>query len=385
MDKIYIPRIKDVTNVQQFVQNFALINNELLSSSQNDFTFPSNDDEIRDRMNFKGTNSEFELLKQSVSCEENLKSLNDIRQFEFDPNSIQKKTFIEFDSNALKLNRIQEIIKNLSTCKDEKRDRLYQNKYKYLNYKITGDDAIPNMKINEEAVLSIRFYEPFRHLVNVRNYYHPKFRQEFNVLGSNFLTELKDKIYCQCNYGPFIDISEDPFAERYYNNIDSGFFYINGVFYNDSREPEMHDYSKAVIDWANTHDIKDFKTDKMETTKFLDIEFRMGASYVYQHFGNCEHVFTISNLCLLSTAHSLHRENYPHLYRISHKRYTHCNLCGRNEAAFIVRKSQQHIHDPSYLCTHCFRSYHYVDGKKIGKFEAYKYYGNHMVVGHDQT
>lgn len=387
MDEVYVPRVKELTNVKQFFQNFKNINDELLEVSgcsleDHERTFPSNDDEIRKCMNFQGSTSEFKDMIDSVSVEDHLKSINDIRQFEFDPNSIQKKTFVEFDSNALNLNRIQEIIETLSKVKQEKRERLYQNKYKYLSHNITGKDAIPNMAINEEVVLNIRFHEPFRHLINVRNYYHPKFRQEFQVLGSNFLSELRDKIYCQCNFGPFFDISENPFEDHKQNHVDSGFFYINGVFYNDTRKPEMQDYSKIILDWAEMNkknNVGEMRTAVMENTRFMDLEFHVAAPYVFQHFGNCEHVFTVSNVSLLSKEHSLHRENYPYLYRISHKRYTHCNLCGRSEASFIVRKSQQHIHDPSYLCTHCFKSYHYIDGKKFGKFEAYKFYGNHMI------
>lgn len=388
MDEIYPPRIKELTNVQQFYHNFNLINAELLeninspSSCNQRPNFPSTDDDIKKCMNFQGSDYEFKNIIDSVSINNHLSSLNDIRQFEFDPNSIQKKTFVEFDSNALKLNRIQEIIETLSKVKEEKRERLYQNKYKYLSYNIKIENEIKNMDVNEEVVLSVRFHEPFRHLVNVRNYYHPKFRQEFHVLGSNFLSELRDRIYCQCNFGPFVDISENPFAEHEHSHIDSGFFYINGVIYNDTRKPEMQDYSKIILEWAQNNiknGVGEIKTEIMDETRFIDLEFHVGAPCVYQHFGNCEHVFTISNVSLLSKAHSLHRQNYPHLYRISHKRYTHCNLCGRSEASFIVRKSQHHIHDPSYLCTHCFKSYHYIDGKKTGKFEAYKYYGNHMI------
>lgn len=36
--------------------------------------------------------------------------------------------------------------------------------------------------------------------------------------------------------------------------------------------------------------------------------------------------------------------------------------------------SPRMIANPSFLCNSCFRSYHYVDGKKVGNFSAVRYW-----------
>lgn len=41
---------------------------------------------------------------------------------------------------------------------------------------------------------------------------------------------------------------------------------------------------------------------------------------------------------------------------------------------WIITESPRMIADPSFLCDSCFRSYHYIDGKKIGHFKATRYW-----------
>lgn len=50
--------------------------------------------------------------------------------------------------------------------------------------------------------------------------------------------------------------------------------------------------------------------------------------------------------------------------------WTNCNLCYR----WIIFDSPRMISNPSYLCNSCFRSYHYINGRKIGTFTAVRYW-----------
>ena len=34
----------------------------------------------------------------------------------------------------------------------------------------------------------------------------------------------------------------------------------------------------------------------METTKFIDLNIRLGFPYLYNHLGNCEHVFVFTGV-----------------------------------------------------------------------------------------
>ena len=60
--------------------------------------------------------------------------------------------------------------------------------------------------------------------------------QEILVLGSNTLSQLRDRIYCVYN--------------RYHPEIRSGYFYIENGFYSDMRDPEHSiDYTANVLEW----------------------------------------------------------------------------------------------------------------------------------------
>lgn len=73
-----------------------------------------------------------------------------------------------------------------------------------------------------EVVLKIAFYHPVR---NIK-------MQEFAVLGSQKLTELKDVLYC------LSDHIGDGRQTR------SGYFFIENTFYNDMRHKNNVDYSR---------------------------------------------------------------------------------------------------------------------------------------------
>lgn len=229
----------------------------------------------------------------------------------------------------------------------------------------------------KDSVIMIRFYLPYKYSPGIKN--HPKFHQEYQVLGSNFLTELRDKFYCQCNFGPFKDISDDPhnIPERTPQTPDPGFFFIHDTFYNDTRNPANLDYSKIIVDWYQKQGYaREFKTALMQDTKFEDLQIRVGYPCVYQHQGACEHVFCISSVDLLNNSHCLVRSEYPILHSALKTRATMCDICGRSDAMFIVTNCPLHLKDPMKMCYNCFFHFHYEnDGvTKTCSFQAYRMY-----------
>lgn len=236
-----------------------------------------------------------------------------------------------------------------------------------------------NIVPHSDLLIAVRVYEPFRYKTYSIVTMKPKLSQRFYVLGSQLLTELRDQIYCQCNHGPFFDISENPTAlppSSSQKAFDHGFFFITNTFYNDTRK-ETHDYSETIRKWTATQKIiGELKTDSMESTEFKDLTIRHGAPHLYKHHGNCKYLFTFSDIRLIAEGDSLNRDDYPILNMISSSRKIFCMMCGLTDADVLVANSCRHIQDPSYLCNSCFDSFHYIDGKKIGEFEAYRYYGN---------
>ncbi|GKA05771.1 snRNA-activating protein complex subunit isoform X1, partial [Tanacetum coccineum] len=132
--------------------------------------------------------------------------------------------------------------------------------------------------------------------------------QEILVLGQQFLTELRDKMYCLSDEIMKTANKYDP----------SGYFLIEDIFYNDLREAGAIDYSKPILDLAleslykrltgkvgvyHICSLLDFSKEKeflgsgsgpqmpqfkarlMQKTRFCDINFRLGAGYLYCHQG----------------------------------------------------------------------------------------------------
>ncbi|KAL0300922.1 UNVERIFIED_CONTAM: snRNA-activating protein complex subunit, partial [Sesamum radiatum] len=127
--------------------------------------------------------------------------------------------------------------------------------------------------------------------------------QEFLVLGRQFLSEVRDKIYCLT----------DEIMKKAGHNDPSGYFLIEDVFYNDMRDGSAMDYSKPILDWLENskndalekwefivsgelqqkqkallgsqskQQLPRLKSAHMQTTRFCDIRFRLGAGYLYCH------------------------------------------------------------------------------------------------------
>lgn len=227
----------------------------------------------------------------------------------------------------------------------------------------------------KDSVVTLRFYEPFKYTPSIKN--QPRFHQEYQVLGSNLLTELRDKFYCHCNQGPFFDISDNPHHIHEHNPLapNPGFFFIHDTFFNDCRNPLNDDYSKVIRDWLKRfHYVRDFKASTMETTKFEDLSIRVGYPCVYQHHGACEHIFCITSVDLLDSSDSLIPSDYPRLSSANRKRASLCDFCGQIDASFLVTNCALHVKDPVVACENCFFSFHYEsDGlTKTCDFNAYR-------------
>lgn len=229
-----------------------------------------------------------------------------------------------------------------------------------------------------ELEITVRFYRPPRAAHRGYKIERPVFAEEFLCLGSNYLTELRDKISCICNSRKFVDVSEDPEAPLPVLQTDPGYFFINNTFYNDTRNPDNCDYSQTVINWAKQAQgvqAEQFKCASMEATRFVDLTVSLGAPLQYLHHGNCEHLFVISQVeVLLPFSKCLNRNMYPSLRALNSFNRRTCYMCGQRPYHFIVEQSRRQLHDPSYLCRTCFYSFNYVDGQKVGQFKAYRIY-----------
>lgn len=378
MEQIYAPRYKNTIQVESKFDSFKANLGCALK-------IPNKNADIKLLMNFDGTDDEFNSLEESISLSQ-LAHDDDMKPMPFDPSesSTRRHSVAKVPKKSLHLKTVSALVEMQSKFNEGHRNRyISYNKYKHIKLdRIADEEDQINLNVNDETILAIRFYEPFTYRPNANCDKKPKLSQGFLVLGSQFLSELRDKLFCNCKFGPLYDISDNPhLPDTSQKPFDHGFFFIGDTFYNDTRQATI-DYSEVIRNWAKNHDnIAELKTASMEDTKFQDLTVRLGYPYLYQHYGNCEHLFTISDIRLISATDSLIREQYPLLKIVSGSKSTVCVICGENEANFVVKDSTTHINDPSHLCNNCFKSYHYIDGQKVGNFKAYRFYGNVMTEG----
>ncbi|KAM7343316.1 proximal sequence element A Pbp49 [Cochliomyia hominivorax] len=343
------------------------------------FGIPTTDIDIQNAMELKNEEERFKTIEENCSLE-HLKQCSDPRVAEYVPgySEIQRLTSAKIDLNSVYLKSFNALTKH----KQFKKPTAFQRtRDSYTMMKAPPREEATSshgLQPNEEILIYIRFYRPARATHIGRTLERPVFSQEFVCLGRNFLSELRDKIYCVCNNKRFFDVSEHPDAPLPTKDRDPGFFFITDTFYNDKRSPLNMDYSETIRNWAKTAkglSNLEFKVARLEETRFIDLTVSLGFPQLYQHHGNCEHVFVFSNVELITNPSlqlSTSLTSYPCVLSISRFNTRTCSICGKVNYVYVVEGSNRQLQDPAYLCKQCFLSFHYVDGKKIGEFSAYR-------------
>ncbi|XP_003486019.1 snRNA-activating protein complex subunit 3 [Bombus impatiens] len=270
------------------------------------------------------------------------------------------------------------------------RQRLKQNfkkpTYKYLselfvNYrKVEATNemcAIPG----HDILIFVRIYYPFLH----RGKSAPKtecgtllrLHNVIAILGSQTLAQLRDKISCIADFSISRECSNNldnaigPMAKDVYK---SGFFFIEDTFYNDMRCPTNVDYSKVIINWAQRRPkLGPFKTATMEDCTLDSLCVRFGFPWVYKHQGGCEHLIVFSDARFINCDDELAISAYPRIVRLRPTSSKFCMICGIYTVQWITMEHERIPHNPCYFCDICFKSYNYINGKKVGEFKAYAY------------
>mmetsp|Transcript_33704 Transcript_33704/g.68996 ORF Transcript_33704/g.68996 Transcript_33704/m.68996 type:complete len:486 (+) Transcript_33704:55-1512(+) len=174
-------------------------------------------------------------------------------------------------------------------------------------------------------------------------------QQEFDVLGSQTLHDLRDAFYFASDLeydGP--------------TRLESACMFIDGIFYSDLRSERSVDYAPELIkhlkDTNNSEiTVREEKSRSMGIRLF-DIErIPFGERCVYIHQGDIEHAMYFTGARKFNLACDCpFQESYPVLVflRKFFKRY--CCACFQNQATFVVHGSDRIPHDPGYFCYLCF-------------------------------
>lgn len=207
-----------------------------------------------------------------------------------------------------------------------------------------------------------------------------KERDVYQVLGSQSLTELRDKIQCSSDRVIPGDYSNMPDIDpRTLNTtgdmFKSSFFFFENVFYIDMRLSDNKDYSKPIIAWAKDHMPEtEFTAKEMSDFTFFDLNIRLGRHYLFTHQGNCEHSVVFTDLRLHNAADYQDLRLYP-VFGISRTRSRDvCQACCTFSAKWCVSDSPLIPSEPTLLCGKCYKCLLYKkDGTKTSDFKAFHY------------
>ncbi|KAG8648435.1 snRNA-activating protein complex subunit isoform X3 [Manihot esculenta] len=237
-----------------------------------------------------------------------------------------------------------------------------------------------------EVVLCVEVYHNVRHWLKT---------QEFLVLGRQMLTEMRDRIYCMT----------DQVMQKAGQYDLSGYFLIEDVFCNDTRDPSAIDYSIPIIDWlmnskddalrkwecvingelqrkqkavigeVTTSQIPQFRRVDMQKTRFCDLRFRLGAGYLYCHQGDCKHTIVIRDLRLVHPEDVQNRAAYPIVIFQLKLRVQKCNVCNIFRATKVTVDDKWTPDNPCYFCNDCYYLLHYSQNGSLlyNDFSTYDY------------
>ncbi|KAL0328697.1 UNVERIFIED_CONTAM: snRNA-activating protein complex subunit [Sesamum calycinum] len=191
--------------------------------------------------------------------------------------------------------------------------------------------------------------------------------QEFLVLGRQFLSE--DVFYNDMRDGSAMDYSK-PILDWLENSkndaLEKWEFIVSG---------ELQQKQKALLGSQSKQQLPRLKSAHMQTTRFCDIRFRLGAGYLYCHQGDCKHIIVIRDLRLIHPEDVQNRAAYPLLTLQQKFRYRKCSVCKIYRAAKMTVDDKWALSNPCYFCDVCYYMLHYANGSLLySDFSVYDYH-----------
>ncbi|KAF8664965.1 hypothetical protein HU200_054285 [Digitaria exilis] len=224
--------------------------------------------------------------------------------------------------------------------------------------------------VRPEVILCVEIYEKTVKMLQ---------SQEILVLGSQFLTDLRDSICCLTDN--LMKVAGQYDQQQH--------FLCQDTFYNDTRHRSATDYSKPILDWLenssdevaekwdaittgvlkkrqkdllrglNVSNVPEFKSERMQATRFSDLHFRPGAGYLYCHQGNCKHTIVIRDMRLIHEEDSHDQVDYPLQAFQLQKRLQKCSVCQIYLATKMTVDDKWALNNPCYFCIKCYYLLHY--------------------------
>lgn len=201
--------------------------------------------------------------------------------------------------------------------------------------------------------------------------------QEYLFLGSQYLSEVKDSIYC--------------LSQQYYGKhfSPSGYFLIEDTFYDDLRpaspSTSAHSpfrYSDGIVEWAKKHNryklpgLSSYQQGDMSQIQLCELNLRLSALYLFCHLGNCQHVISVQEMRTLDAEDNLNRHLYPLLVYEPKIKRRRCGVCELYSAKAVVYGDKRAPQNPFLFCDSCFKLLHYDEEGALlyDDFKTFQYY-----------
>jgi len=243
-----------------------------------------------------------------------------------------------------------------------------------------------NWKLTDKATLfCVRVYRPFKHLAPFQyGQTSVKYSQEIWLLGHHTLADIREKIWCPTDLNVVgaqqVDTVSQP-AIRACDVYKSGFFFIEGTFYNDMRDPDNIDYSEVIRGWAEdpSRGVGPFKAARMEEQRLDQMTLRLGYPYLYQHQGNHEHLVSFVDIRLVGPGDPQSEKDYPMLRSVGSQMPRYCDICQTCIAVWVCKDHIRVPTDPSFFCGDCYKNFNYVDRKRVGSYNEFRYFDVNVI------
>ncbi|CAH8477849.1 unnamed protein product [Heterobilharzia americana] len=262
-----------------------------------------------------------------------------------------------------------------------------------MSYRNSIDESSEATEVNEDIFVTVLVYRPFcfSSMDPCTQFRQMVITQRLVLLSKQSLTVLRDAIQCPQDKVWLGDCSEaldDPElhvpAEKLYT---SSYFFIEGTFYDDLRNPNSKSLSQELMKWAKgkkeleVHE--SLKSSPMESVNLEDLCICVGKPYFFVHQGNCEHMIIFSDVRLIDRDSCQSESAFPMLTGRCNLRVLHCFVCKRLACRWIVAECGTILSvDPCPICDVCIRLLLYTaDGKKIHPgFKVFMYCGEEIVM-----
>lgn len=245
--------------------------------------------------------------------------------------------------------------------------------------------------------------------------------EEWLVLGSEPLTEVKDALYCLNEQNAkAVEMQENAVRNQHPERLNlpklelvkpSAYFYFEGTFYIDRRDANAQDLSQPLRSYLAAQGIAapphpapshhgqqramttSFSVASMEHTRIEDLYLRIGSSVpgLYCHLGGCEHLVVVDDVRLYDAqVDPPMLSQYPYRIRVPSGTLLtrrQCEACGYRAARKVTYDDRNAPYTPFFWCDECFRMMHYdADGHVLyTDFKVFPYthdYQSNLLHGH---